>query len=91
MTCGSINKEPSDKEVAFDYLKAPDFRVVWADGIFGTITPNGLLHIAPFAERLAIPRRQVFAIEQVDQDVGKLGAELGRVDSFDPEPCGCNA
>jgi hypothetical protein len=70
------NKEPSEKEVAFDYLKGPDFRVIWADGAIGTITPNGLLHVAPYAERPAIPRRQVFAIEQIDQGVGKLGAEI---------------
>jgi hypothetical protein len=57
-------------------VKSSDFRVVWGDGAIGQITPNGLIHFALYAERQAIPRRQVFAIEQIDQNHGKLGAEV---------------
>lgn len=63
-------------EVAFDYLKAHDFRIVWVDGAIGGVTPNGLIHFALYAERHAIPRRQVHAIERVNDDVNKLGGEL---------------
>ncbi len=68
-------KGPSEKEVAFDYIKSPDFRVVWADGAVGAITPHGIIHFALYAERLAIPRRQVFAIDEVGDGMGMLGEE----------------
>lgn len=66
-------KGTTTDEVAFDYLKAPDFRVVWADGIVGAITPGGHVHFALYAERVALPRRQVF---KIDPDTGTLGAEV---------------
>lgn len=69
-------KGPAGLEVAFDYLKAPDFRVVWADGAVGSLTPNGLIHFALYAERHAIPRRQVFEIDATDRNRGKLGPEI---------------
>ena len=69
-------KGPSTSEVAFDYVKSHDFRVVWADGAIGGITPQGLIHFALYAERLAIPRRQVFSLSPTDVAEGKLGPEL---------------
>ena len=66
-------KGPTADEVAFDYLKAPDFRVIWADGVVGTLTPGGHVHFALFAERPALPRRQVF---KVDPGTGVLGPEV---------------
>jgi hypothetical protein len=69
-------KGPGEKEVAFDYVKAVDFRVVWADGVIGGLTPNGLVHCALYAERGAIPRRQVFKIDSLDERTGQLGAEV---------------
>jgi hypothetical protein len=63
-------------EIVFDYIKASDFRVVWADGVIGAITPSGMLHFALYAERQAIPRRQVFTLEQIDGGRGKLGSEI---------------
>jgi hypothetical protein len=64
-------KGPSDNEVAFDYIKSPDFKVVWADGAIGAITPNGIISFVLFAERPSIPRRQVYDIG----DNGRLGEE----------------
>ncbi len=69
-------KGPATNEVAVDYIKAPDFRVVWADGVVGSLTPNGVIHFALYAERQAIPRRQVFKIEPVGESIGALGAEI---------------
>ncbi|MGN6146964.1 MAG: hypothetical protein ACTHPD_00330 [Rhizomicrobium sp.] len=68
-------KGPSDKEIAFDYIKAPDFRVVWVDGAIGSITPNGIISFVLFAERPAIPRRQVYALEAIDDETAVLGEE----------------
>lgn len=64
---------PTPDEVAFDYIKSPDFRVVWADGIVGSPTPGGHIHFALYAERPALPRRQVF---KIDAATGQLGAEV---------------
>lgn len=69
-------KGPADNEVAFDYVKSPDFKVVWADGAIGSITPRGLIHFAIYAERPAIPRRQVFKINDEDDGYGTLGSEV---------------
>ncbi|MGO9743290.1 MAG: hypothetical protein ACLPN5_17600 [Roseiarcus sp.] len=70
------SKGPTKNEIAVDYVKSPEFRVVWADGVVGNITPNGLVHFALYAERQAIPRRQIFKIETEGDDAGKLGPEV---------------
>ena len=62
--------------VAFDYIKANDFRTVWVDGAIGGLTPSGLIHCAPYSERSSIPRRQVFAIVDEGNGKGSLGEEL---------------
>lgn len=72
----NAGKVLAPNEVAFDYIKGHDFKVVWADGAIGGITPNGLIHLAVYSERPAIPRRQVHEIERVDDDRGKLGKEV---------------
>ena len=72
----SLDKAPGENEVAFDYVKNPDFRVVWVDGAVGGITPRGFIHCAVYAERVAIPRHQVFKIDLSAEHVGKLGPEV---------------
>jgi hypothetical protein len=69
-------KGPGENEVAFDYIKAHDFRVVWVDGAVGGATPQGHIHCAVYAERQALPRRQVFKIEELGDGVGRLGPEV---------------
>jgi hypothetical protein len=63
--------QPGEGEVAFDYVKAGDFRVVRADGVIGGLTPTGDIHFALYSERPAIPRRLVFAVAAD----GELGEE----------------
>lgn len=69
-------KGAGENEVAIDYIKAHDFRVVWVDGGVGGITPNGHIHCAVYAERQALPRRQVFHIDMKDGQAGSLGREV---------------
>jgi hypothetical protein len=59
-------------EVAFDYIKTSDFRIIWVDGAIGGPTAQGHVHVALYAERPAIPRRQVFRIDQTTSSVGPL-------------------
>jgi len=69
-------KAPTNAEVAFDYVKGPDFRMVWADGLVGSITPNGFLHFALYSERPSIPRRQVFSVDIKNTQGSPLGPEV---------------
>ncbi len=67
---------PDAGQVAFDYIKTSDFRVVWADGAVGGLTPAGLVHFALYSERPAIPRRQVFDILDGEDGETRLGSEI---------------
>lgn len=61
--------DPTTPVVAFDYLKAPNFQSLRADGVIGGITPSGRIHMAVYSERPAIPRRLT---HEINED-GKLG------------------
>jgi hypothetical protein len=69
----SREKASAPDEVTIDYVKASDFRIVWADGIMGSPTPAGHIHFVLFAERPAIPRRQV---HKLDIATGVLGEAI---------------
>lgn len=55
--------------VAFSFIKSRHFRVIHVDGAIGSITPRGLIHVAVYSERPAIPQLIVQRIEN-----GALGA-----------------
>lgn len=59
-------------EVVFDYLKSNQFRVVYATGAIGGLTPDGQIHFALYNERPAIPRQIVHRLT----DTGALGTEI---------------
>lgn len=42
-------------EIKFHYIKSPIYRTVHADGVFGGITPSGLIEMTLFSERFPIP------------------------------------
>lgn len=66
------DKPELPKSIPIHFIKSSQFRVVWADGMHGGITPRGLLHMAFFNERSPLPR-------QTEVDVNPDGtAETGR-------------
>lgn len=72
-----MSDEATPTEIQFSYIKSTQFRVVHADGVIGGITPRGLLHMAVYNERPAIPQLVV----QHMSEGGQLGAtikQLGR-------------
>ena len=75
-TWQDAGKRPSDGEVAFDYIKAQDFKTFWADGVIGGLTPRGHIHFALYIERPALPRRQVFEILNISDESGTIGKEV---------------
>jgi hypothetical protein len=63
-------KEKVPKEIRFDFIKSNFFRVVRADGAFGGLAPNGVIHMAIYSERQPIPKSVVHSL-----DDGLLGPE----------------
>jgi len=72
--------EPSDDaakaRVRFHYIKSNFFRVVHVDGIIGSWTGPGCLHMATYSERPAIP--QVTEHEVRDSSLGPSQTIEGR-------------
>ena len=68
---GSANGA-THETVDFHYIKGPGFRTIHVDGALGGLTPSGFLHIAVYAERMAIPRHVVQAVTSA----GQLGEEI---------------
>lgn len=58
----SPKKEPAGtpKEFRTDYIKSNFFRVIHADGVYGGITPRGLIHIDVWSERPPIPQKMIY-------------------------------
>jgi hypothetical protein len=42
--------------ILFHYIKSSFFRVIYAEGAYGGVTPRGKLHFSLYNERPAIPR-----------------------------------
>lgn len=68
-----LSSSLGEDEVAFDYIKGPDYRMVYVDGAIGGRIPNGLVHFSLYGERPSIPRRQV---HKIDPRSGGLGEEI---------------
>lgn len=66
-------------KLVFHYIKSNYFRVVYATGVQGGISPKGDIEIAFFNERNPIPERLVHVIEKPtglgEEDVN-IGAEI---------------
>lgn len=62
----STNGAP--KEVAFDYIKTPDYREIHVDGAWGGLTPRGYIQMAFYNERLPIPQQTTFELK--DNQIG---------------------
>ncbi len=67
-----MNQSADDKTgnvVNFHYIKNSAFRVIHVDGAMGSLTPRGLIHMAVYSERTAIPQ---VTTHEIGSD-GKLG------------------
>jgi len=65
-------KDTTPNKITFYNKLSYNFTQVYADGVFGSVTPKGLININFFSERLAIPLDVTF---NVTQD-GKLGEKV---------------
>lgn len=56
------NGTPEPKTVKFDYIKSNHFRTVHVDGVFGGVTPKGLVWATIWSQRGAIPTQSVYTV-----------------------------
>jgi hypothetical protein len=53
-----------DKSIKIAYIKSPDFRTNLVTGIYGGLSPNGLLNLNFFVDRVALPNFQTMAVDE---------------------------
>jgi hypothetical protein len=72
MVDASAQSLTTANRVTLHYIKGQHFRAVHVDGAIGGITPRGLLHVAIYSERPAIPQMMVHELDAA----GNLGAPV---------------
>ncbi|MBI1901160.1 MAG: hypothetical protein HYS13_08630 [Planctomycetia bacterium] len=60
------------RQLRTDYIKSNFFRVIYADGVYGGLTPKGDIHIDFFNERQPIPQQTTYEVT----GEGRLGDEI---------------
>lgn len=63
---------PAAGTLQFHYIKSNYFRVVHADGAVGGLTPSGMIHVALYNERPAIPK----SVSHIIDEAGNLGRRV---------------
>ena len=69
---GDTGEPKAQLRVAFNYLKAHQYRSIHVDGAAASVTPNGHIALTAFNERVHIPRKIVHEVTPT----GQLGAEV---------------
>lgn len=62
-------------QIRFDFEKSHFFRTIHVDGVFGGPTPQGLIQLAFYSERLPVPKTVTHEVTEQ----GMLGPEIGAV------------
>ena len=74
-------KKPQAKNetevVDFHYIKSNSFRVIYAHGAMGSITPSGEIYFSLYNERAAMPRRITHEVTK-DNQLGAILESEGR-------------
>lgn len=71
-SAGGSDATANDARVSFDLIKGALFRGVHADGVWGGVTPQGLLSFTFFSERFPIPQQLTHCLNPD----GTLGQEI---------------
>ncbi len=64
------------REISIHYIKSNTFRVIYAEGAHGGLSPNGKIQMGLYNERQPIPQQTQHAIEQVGKHAVKVGKEI---------------
>jgi hypothetical protein len=74
-TPAAPQKESGDRQtITFDYVKSNYYRVVHVNGVVGSLTPTGDIHMGAWSQRGPYPQRVTHSITAE----GELGQELDR-------------
>lgn len=68
-------KKQPPEQLEFHFIKSNHFRVIYADGAYGAVTPKGMIHFALYNERRAIPKRSARTLAHSDGDIIAYGPE----------------
>lgn len=71
----SDSQTDSDPQIEFHFIKANSFKVAYADGVFGGVSPKGALRMSFFNERLALPKSVTHKVVQ-EGDAVRVGEEI---------------
>ena len=68
--------EDKTGELCVHYIKSNTFRVIYAEGAHGGISPSGKIQMALFNERHPIPQQTQHAGEKVGKNAVRMGKEI---------------
>jgi hypothetical protein len=61
------------KELVYEFLNSPHYRTVHADGVFGGVTTQGLIHLSFYSEHSSLPSKITFQIneDRIPQEISR--------------------
>ena len=62
LTNSPMNNSDEDNEVTFHLIKGSQFRNIYLDGAYGSLSPHNKIHVTLYAERNPIPQRITFDV-----------------------------
>ena len=72
------DKKEEAKSVKFIYNTPDDYKIVYANGVFGGLTPRGDVNCSFFLEYPQVPKEQEFELDK-ENKVGNLISVAGNV------------
>jgi len=71
----ALPSAPRFLNVPVSYIKSASFRVIYADGAYGGVTPRGVIHFAFYNERHPIPRGTKIEVAENDLVIREVVTE----------------
>lgn len=72
MPISKKNIKQSTEDITIHNKVSPFYKPVHVDGVYGGITPRGLLNVSFFSERFPIPKSTEFRIDHENKTVSKI-------------------
>ena len=66
---------PEERIIRAHYIKSNHFRVIYSDGVIGSITPSGNLQINFFSQRNPIPQLMTYRVDAAGHVLGETKEE----------------
>lgn len=69
-------KAEKAKKLRYYFVKSNDFRVIYAEGAFGGVSPKGAIRMTLFNERFPLPQETIHEIRPNEEGGVMVGPEL---------------